>query len=309
MDGYSYRRPTVDDLDAVAAIMLADDLDAGSEPTLDKGFLREEWSKPGFDLAADAWVAVNHAGGVVAYGQVAREEEVVADSWGVVHPAHRGRGVGSGLLDRIEDRATHKLDGISSGIFRHGINADDRAAAAMLDARGMRLVRHFWHMQIDLDGAFDPGATPAGIDVRAVGSDDLRAVHAVFAETLGDHSWRPHAQEFEGWAEEEMGSPTYDPTLWLLASDAGDLVGALTASDFGDRGWISEVGVRRTHRGRGVGAALLRRSFALFARRGRPRVLLNVDAENPTGATALYEKVGMRVVKRWELWERSLAAR
>jgi len=29
------------------------------------------------------------------------------------------------------------------------------------------------------------------------------------------------------------------------------------------------------------------------------------DAENATGATALYERVGMRVVNRWDLWERS----
>ena len=34
---------------------------------------------------------------------------------------------------------------------------------------------------------------------------------------------------------------------------------------------------------------------------------LNVDAENVTGATAVYERVGMRVVNRWDLWERSSA--
>ena len=31
-----------------------------------------------------------------------------------------------------------------------------------------------------------------------------------------------------------------------------------------------------------------------------------VDAESPTGATALYERAGMRLVKRWDLWERRL---
>jgi mycothiol synthase len=49
-----------------------------------------------------------------------------------------------------------------------------------------------------------------------------------------------------------------------------------------------------------VAAALLRRSFAIFARRGIPTVFLNVDAENVTGAPALYERVGMRVAKRWD---------
>ena len=34
-------------------------------------------------------------------------------------------------------------------------------------------------------------------------------------------------------------------------------------------------------------------------------MILSVDAENTTGATALYERVGMRVVDRWDIWERS----
>jgi ribosomal protein S18 acetylase RimI-like enzyme len=82
-------------------------------------------------------------------------------------------------------------------------------------------------------------------------------------------------------------------------------VGALTASGSGDRGWVDELGVLVSHRGRGIGEALLRRSFGVFAGRGVRHVLLNVDAENPTGATALYERVGMRVAGRWDLWERS----
>ena len=33
---------------------------------------------------------------------------------------------------------------------------------------------------------------------------------------------------------------------------------------------------------------------------------MNVDAENITGATALYEQVGMRVINRWDVRERAL---
>jgi len=59
------------------------------------------------------------------------------------------------------------------------------------------------------------------------------------------------------------------------------------------------------HRGRGIGFALLRRSFAGFFRRELQCAFLNVDAENPTGATALYGRVWTRLVNRWDLWERS----
>jgi ribosomal protein S18 acetylase RimI-like enzyme len=45
----------------------------------------------------------------------------------------------------------------------------------------------------------------------------------------------------------------------------------------------------------------------MFAGRGIRRVVLAVDAENTTGATALYERVGMRVVSRFDWWERTLS--
>jgi ribosomal protein S18 acetylase RimI-like enzyme len=50
----------------------------------------------------------------------------------------------------------------------------------------------------------------------------------------------------------------------------------------------------------------LRRSFAIFAERGLPRVMLNVDFENPTGAMALYEKVGMRAVRGFDVYEKPI---
>ena len=55
-----------------------------------------------------------------------------------------------------------------------------------------------------------------------------------------------------------------------------------------------------------LGTALLQESFAEFERRGLPRVRLNVDSDNLTGAVALYERVGMRVVTSYDLWTRAI---
>ena len=88
-----------------------------------------------------------------------------------------------------------------------------------------------------------------------------------------------------------MTSPSYDPSLWLLARDGDVPIGALTAS-IGDGGWVDWLGVLASHRGRGIAPALLRRSFAAFLERGHAARRLNVDAENVTGATAVYERVG-----------------
>jgi len=304
--GYRLRAPAPGDLDAVAGVLIADELDEVGQIVLGADFLRAEWSRPGFDLAADAWLVAGGAGAIVGYVQARLEEPALVECWGVVHPGHRGRGIGSVLLDLTEQRSHGLLAGLGSARFRHAINAGDRAAAAMLQGRGLRLIRHFWHMQIDLAGPVEPGPPPAGITISGIElPGDLPVIHAVLDEAFADH-WGHQPEPFDQWAGEQMGSPGYDPALWLLATAAGQPVGALTGHVGDGRGWVDYLGVLAPWRGRGVGAALLRRSFATFTGRGARQVILNVDAENTTGATALYERVGMRVINRWDLWERLL---
>jgi ribosomal protein S18 acetylase RimI-like enzyme len=159
-------------------------------------------------------------------------------------------------------------------------------------------------MQIDLAEPPDPGRTPDGIKIGGAESpNDLRTIHSVLDKAFAD-DWSYHPEPFDQWLEDYASSPSYDPTLWSLARDEHVPVGALVAHIGGDRGWVTELGVLPAHRGRGIAAALLRRSFAAFASRRIQQVILNVDAENPS-ATALYERVGMRVVKQWDMWERS----
>jgi mycothiol synthase len=303
--GHQLRSPAPDELGAVADVLVADELDDGGQVVLGEDFVRGAWSRPDFDLADDAWVALDGAGTIVGYAQARMDAPTLVESWGVVHPSHRGRGLGSSLFHRVEERASGMLDGRPGGRFRHSINAGDRAAAAMLHDRGLRMVRHFWHMQIDLREPVDPRPLPDGIEITAIDApDDLPAVHSILVDAFVD-DWDHHPEPFEVWLEEEATGPRFDPTLWLLAKEGGEPVGALTASLSGDRGWVDYLAVLASHRGRGVGAALLRYSFSALARPRVKRVLVNVDAENPTGATAVYERVGMRIVKRWDLWERS----
>jgi mycothiol synthase len=302
-DGYGIRAPAPSDVDAVAAVVVADELDGGGQVVLGEDFVQAEWSRVS-DLAKDAWVAVDGSGVIVGYAQVALEEPDVAQSWGVVHPGHRGQGIGTSLLDRVEGRAAELASTPSSLRFRHAINADDDAAAAMLRSRGLGPAHHFWHMQIDLVEPLEPGPAPDGIDIDGIDPDeDLAAIHALLDEAFTDDRSH-HPAPFDRWVEEETSTPGYDPTLWLLARDTDVPVGVLTASAAQDRGWVDYLAVSASHRGRGIGAALLRRSFTMLAERDVSRVLVSVDAQNPTGATAVYERVGMRIVNAWDQWER-----
>ena len=50
----------------------------------------------------------------------------------------------------------------------------------------------------------------------------------------------------------------------------------------------------------------LQHSFVKLYQRGKRQVRLEVDTQNPTGATRLYEKAGMRVERRYDFFEKEL---
>jgi mycothiol synthase len=303
-DGYGLRAPSPDDLDAVAEVLIADELDDAGESTLGADFVRGEWSRGDFDAATDAWVVTDAGTSVVAYAQVTREDPSVVGSWGVVRPTHRGLGIGAALVDRIEARAAVLLGRGPHAVLRHSLNARDAAAQALLAQRGYAPVRHFWHMEVTLARPLGSASPPEGIEVRGIdGPDDARAVHAVIDEALAEH-FGHRSEPFDSWMRDQSDTPGYDPALWLLATEQGRAVGALTASLGDARGWVDYLGVLAPYRGRGIAASLLRHCFALFAGRGIRRVLVSVDADNVTGATSVYERAGMRVVKAWDVWER-----
>ena len=75
-----------------------------------------------------------------------------------------------------------------------------------------------------------------------------------------------------------------------------------------DDGWVDTLGVRRPWRRKGLGMALLQHSFGEFYRRGKYKVGLDVDSQNLTGATRLYERAGMHVARTYISYEKELRA-
>jgi ribosomal protein S18 acetylase RimI-like enzyme len=160
-------------------------------------------------------------------------------------------------------------------------------------------------MAIDLDGSQSEPVWPEGIEVHTFRRDQARAVYAAHQESFAD-SWEHTDDPYDEWEHWSFGRDDFDPTLWFLAAEGDEVAGIALCRPHDtrrDAGWISILGVRRPWRRRGLGRALLLHSFAEFARRGCTRVELGVDAESLTGANRLYESAGMRVIRRFDIYE------
>ena len=213
---------------------------------------------------------------------------------------------GPALLAAMEARAAERgWPGVPLRAFAFAV---DEPAHALFDANGYRVIRSSFAMEIDVRRAPAQPAWPGGLRPRAFvhGEDDERVYEAQM-DAFADH-WEFHRTAYAEWSHWAF-SPPFDPSLWFLVED-GDEVAAvcLCSPRRGDEpglGWVNVLGVRPSWRRRGLATALLLHAFHELRGRGCERVGLGVDAENVTGAVALYEGVGMRQVRRSEIYEKA----
>ena len=156
-------------------------------------------------------------------------------------------------------------------------------------------------MAIQLDAAPEAPDLP----IEALRPDDARAFHEALDESFQDH-WEHHGRSFEEWWKRHNANPNLDLSLWFLIRD-GDEIAAVARNEANRNGggYVGALGVRRPWRGKGYAKALLLHTFREFYARGMPRVTLGVDAQSPTGATHLYERVGMHVEAENVVFEKS----
>jgi mycothiol synthase len=308
--GYSMRAATLQDVPAVVAVGRACDLEDFGEFDMHEDWLLDDWHRPRFDPSTDAWVVTEPGGEVVAAAYTWDEEpRTIFDSAGWVHPAHRGRGIGTAIAVAVERRAMRDAARVPAGSALRVLQSFDADASgarapgasgarSLFERLGYVPEREFLHMQIDLPDGFDAGDAPAGVEIRARREGDDPAIFTVMDEGFRQH-WGYRWEPYEEWLQQWLESTTYDPTLWLVAMEGDEAVGALQGNVTDGRGWVGSLAVRETWRRRGIGEALLRAAFTLFAERGVMTVMLNVDRDNATGATRLYERAGMRLRRSW----------
>jgi len=311
---YTARPATLDDAEAVAALLNLTAVGFVGEPSTTPENLCSEWQAPGYDLAALSMIAEAPDGSLAACALVEtpaphHEVFVAVD----VAPAHRGVGLDLALLRWVEGLAPGLVVAAPAGaetVLRWGAWVGEDDLAAMLQAHRYALVRHFWRMTIDLDRPPAAPAWPTGIAARRFRrGEDERATYEAVTEAFRDH-WGGDEEPYDEWLWSKVESPAagFDADLWILALDGREIAGVAInqpRARFDPAvGYVRVVGVRRPWRRRGLARALLLESFAALRARGATAAALDVDAASPTGAVALYEGVGMTSCPRFEVWEK-----
>ena len=298
-DTITRRAATKADAAAAAALAAADEAALlGRASHVSENDVLAWWTR--CELAKDSWL-FEEDGRLVAFGWFEAHAPIAFHA-GIVAVDAKARGLGAALADLGEARSAE------SGVERMHTwtTAADSAAAALFEGRGYHEARRFYDMAIELDGPVTEPALPDGLVLEPFREEDARAFHHALDEAFEDH-WEHHSRPFEDWWAVRQSVHDYTPELWFVVRD-GDEIAATIINDpeRNGGGYVGALGVRRGWRGRGLAKALLHHSFAEFLRRGQTRVTLGVDADSPTGATKLYESVGMHVEMEAVVFERSL---
>lgn len=300
-----------EDLEALVELINAADAVDQLQENVDINKVRNWSETPGLDAKRDIHLWEDREGRVVAYAilHVRPDEEYAGGYLNCqVHPEARESGIEDDLFAWVEERAKeggreHELP----ADVRPFTNQADTYLNSQLEKHGYQVVRYFFQMRRPLkDGDPIPEPSfPEGYTVRHVANDeDVEKWVEMFNLSFIDH-WDFHPATVER-RKFRMSGPTYRPDRDLIAVAPDGTFAAFCLctiyDDFNERnhvseGWIDVLGTRRGFRHIGLGRAMLLSGLKKLKDNDIEDAMLGVDAENPTGALGLYERVGFTKYK------------
>ncbi len=191
--------------------------------------------------------------------------------WFGVHPDRQGEGIASALLDESLERlrsagATH-VDFLATPPFyiRPGVDIRQTDFIAWLLGKGFEHERTNFNMTVELARVDLPSVEQlcdekAGYRIRRATPEDREAFR-VLCERHWTKNWRAEAWQGAG----------HDPCSLFIAEGDDTIVGFASYETSQGMGSFGPTGVAPEHRGRGLGARLLRVTLADMKRLGRAR--------------------------------------
>jgi len=233
-----------------------------------------------------------------------REERCYVFGW--IDPEHRGRGVGTQLLEWGLERAAVQLRASGRSLpLRIRTEAPTTAedAQQLFVAHGLHPVRWFETLVRPTLPGIEHRA-PSGVRIVPWPDDRDDEIRQTKNTAFADH-WGSTPTNEHHWNQMVRGHGAR-PDLSFIAIDEHDRVVAHCLNkrfpdddEFTGRseGWIDNLGTLDAWRGRGVATALLAASMRAFADAGLSHAAIGVDGDNPTGASRLYRALGFQPVR------------
>jgi GNAT superfamily N-acetyltransferase len=222
-------------------------------------------------------------------------------------PDWRGKGIRNSMLRYNEQKLremaqTHPID--APHLFQAIVADSEKDWISVLVSEGYKVFRYGFRMVRPNLENIPNLPFPEGIEVRPVNPEHYRAIIDAWNEACRDMRGQiPISDEDFKWFQE---SPIFNPTLWVIAWHKNEVIG--TVLNFIDerenkeynrkRGHVELISVKRRWRGKGIAKAMIAQSFKLLKTQGMTEAALGVDAENPSGALHLYEKMGFQIEKK-----------
>lgn len=318
---YLLRPVTPADAQAVTDLVNAFSQKVAGINEMSPGEVASFWQTPGLDSELDLRVITDADGKLLGYAEALtwQDPPVHPHIWMRVHPAAAESEAPGLLFDWALERCSRVLEHVPAGLrvsISTFVNAGFLPLQRLFLARGFKVIRHSFDMDIHLDAPPPQPVLPPGIEVRTMDSaSEFEQFYRAHEEAFADH-FGHQEEDFETGMKRLRhlltGDDGCDPSLWFLALDGGQVagysIGRISREYAEPSGWVSILGVRRAWRKRGLGLALLHHSFGEFYRRGWRRAGLSVDASSLTGAVQLYERAGMSVARRYDRYEKELRA-
>lgn len=248
---------------------------------------------------AGVWDGEELVATLLAYDALEHEKGVFLDLF--LGPVRRGE-ITSRLVQAARDYATSLGPDRDCWLKVESFGGDHETAGVLAD-EGFHQHRVYLRMRRDFTHPPTLGALPAGLTVAPMTDDRWPEIHSVLTEAFRDH-YDSHALPLDLF-QRSLDRESTDLRLWRLVYDGQSLVGVRISSNRyapHGLGYVESLGVLASHRGRGIATFLLHEAFTTDFAAGLTGTSLHCDATNLTGATRLYESVGMRRDQHYDAW-------
>ncbi len=258
----------------------------------------ELWDSERMVLATDTCVLTTQSGELVGYtGVAATDRGIMLDVHTTVHPSYEDQPSITEYLHHFAEERARSLCAENSALPRQLYTwSFTPTTRQLLEREGYSVESSDYRMEISFVDAPPAPQQLQGITVRPfVAGKEESAVYNVIASAFPDIDGKPY-RPFEDWHESVFEKSTsFEPSMLYVALVDDQIVGTILCRIYPEdaAGYVWQVAVLRSQRGRGIGRQLLLTTFNEYYRRGIRRVELSVDSKSQTGSHQLYAKVGM----------------